>query len=246
MHHRQFPMAAGELLQHFDGLRCLARPPQRIGAAQFRSVIGGAIGRQRLILGNRQIMLAEVFQKAGRQQKRIDMIGAQIARDARVEQHIIVPRRLVAQHGGEGEKHLGHTRLGVGHMAEGGRGLLLQGLDQPRDFGIGICAKAVREHGQCIVAAPQLAKDLGMGHDPAPGLARSARRTTVKDRLCPFEVTHTRQREGLVIHHKALHPGLFAQPVKCGHGGGDIACAHMRPSLHQPADPRADGRCVPL
>ena len=129
-------------------------------------------------------------------------------------------------------------------MAEGRGRFLLQTFDQPRDFGVAIRAETVREHRQRILAAPQLAKDLGMGHHAAPGLACGPCLTTGKDRLRPFEVADARQREGLVIHHEALHPGLFAQAVESLYRGGDIARPHMRPSLHQPADPRADGRGI--
>ena len=136
-------MATRQLLQHFDRLFRLVRPSQCRSTSQFSRMVSGVVGRHVLQFLNCQLVLADVFQQVRRQQQIVDVIGAQVARDARIQQHIIVTGAFVAQHSREGKEHFGDTRLGIRDLGKGDLPVPLQGRDQIIQFRVTVGTKTV-------------------------------------------------------------------------------------------------------
>ena len=172
------------------------------------------------------------------------MIGAQVTRDARIKQHIVVTGTFIAQHGGEGKEDFGNACLGIGDLGKGDLPLPLQGGDQPVKLGVAAGPETIGQQRKRLFISPELAKDFRPRDHTAPCLPCRSRLVRSKDRLRPFVVADRRQCQSLVIQHEPLHAGFFAQIVELGDGGGHVAHAHMRPSLDQTVHPRADPALV--
>ena len=130
------------------------RPSQRRRTPELGCVIGGVVGGYVLQFLDRKLVLADVFQQIRGQQQIVDMIGAQVTRDARIKQHIVVTGTFIAQHGGEGKEDFGNASLGIGDLGKGDLPLPLQGGDQAVKFGVAAGPETIGQQRKRLFISP--------------------------------------------------------------------------------------------
>ena len=240
MDRRHLGVGLGQLAQRLDGGLGPARLAQRLGPQDFRRVERGMRGRHTVQHLGRKVPAFQLVKDVRGQQQRVEMVGAQRQRHARVDQRI-GRLRFARKRVRDREIRLGNPVRGRGHRVEGQH---LSGLQiglQLRHFRRQDGPETLRQKVQRIAVAVELAQHLGIGDDAAPGHAQRRAGFAREQRGRAFEIADQRQRQGLVVMREGGDALTFRDRVELGQRVAHPSGPHLRPGAGKAVHQRPDG-----
>ena len=230
-------MALGERFEDGGGLVKALLTAQRLGAAQFGSMERGMICGYPAVDIYRKIELIHVLEQFAGQQQGIHMGRTKVHGKAGVDQSEVVVL-FTGKCRREGVEDFGNTVTSRADMREGqrrsGGQCIAHGLQARVDIG----SKGTVQQGRGVGIAPQLAENLGPGHDTATGVFHATCAVAVQQGNSAFEIADRGKRQRLVIDRERSKPLYLGNLIEIDKRAGHVPLAQLRPCAHQTVSER--------